>query len=145
IERLADDDALVLCAVPGAESRGLVRVPMPALLGWVARTLGGAAITVEGRETLAALEQAIERGILEGAFEDLPYAFTGFLPMDLTLAHFPAAPRLASAARPDDVMLVAAFTAAVEGTRTPFAIVLPLVAVVAGTEDAALPVSDEPA
>ena len=145
VEKLADDDALVLCSVPGAEARGLVRVSVPALLGWVTRTLGGATAAVTGRESLTAIEQAVVRRILEGAFDDLRYAFTGFLPIDLTVSSFPAAPRLASAARPDDVMLVATFSIAFEGTRTAFALVLPVVAVVAGTEDAALPMSDAPA
>jgi len=145
VEKLADDDAVVLCSVPGAEARGLVRAPVPTLLGWVARTLGGSAIAIAGRESLTAIEQAVVRRILEGAFEDLRYAFTGFLPIDLTVSSFPVAPRLASAARPDDVMLVATFGVAFEGTRTALALVLPVVAVVAGTEDAGQPASVEPA
>jgi flagellar motor switch protein FliM len=145
IERLADDDALVLCSVPGVEARGLVRVAVPALLGWVARTLGGAPAPVPARESLTAIEQAVVRRILEGAFDDLRYAFTGFLPIDLTVSSFPVAPRLASAARPDDVMLAAGFTVLVDGTRTALALVLPAAAVTAGTEDIAAPVSDEPA
>ena len=145
VEKLADDDALVVCSVPGAEARGLVRAPVPALLDWVARTLGGTGAVVPGRESLTAIEQAVVRRILEGAFDDLRYAFTGFLPIDLAVVSFPAAPRLASAARPDDAMVVATFTVAFEGTLTALALVLPVVAVVAGTEDAALPASDEPA
>lgn len=145
VGRLADDDTLVLCAVPGADARGLVRAPAPALLAWVARTLGGAPTAVPVRESLTPIEQAIVRRILEGAFDDLRYAFTGFLPIDLTVASFPIAPRLASAARPDDVMLAAGFSVLVDGVRTPFAIVLPATAVTAGTEDFAAPTSDEPA
>lgn len=145
VERLADDDALVLCSVPGAEARGLVRISVPALLGWVARTLGGAPAALPVRESLTAIEQAVVRRILEGAFEDLRYAFTGFLPIDLAVSSFPLAPRLASAARPDDVMLAAGFAVLVDGVRTPFALVLPATAVTAGTEDIAAPASVEPA
>jgi len=145
VERLADDDALVLCAVPGVEARGLIRVAVPALLGWVARTLGGAPAAVPTRETLTPIEQAVVRRILEGAFEDLRYAFTGFLPIDLTVSSFPIAPRLASAARPDEVMLTAGFAVLVDGVRTSLALVLPAAAVTAGTEDIAAPAADEPA
>jgi flagellar motor switch protein FliM len=145
VDTLADDDAVVLCSVPGVEARGLVRVAVPALLGWVTRTLGGAGAPVAGRESLTAIEQAVVRRILEGAFDDLRYAFTGFLPIDLAVSSFPIAPRLASAARPDDVMLAAGFTVLVDGVRTPFALVLPATAVTVGTEDIAAPAPEAPA
>lgn len=145
VDRLADDDALVLCAVPGAEARGVVRVPAPALLGWAARMLGAPVASAPARVVLTAIEQALVRRLLEGAFEDLRYAFTGFLPIDLAVVSIPSSPRLASAARPDDAMLVAGFAAVVDGIRTSFALALPAVAVVAGAEDAAVPLAGAPA
>lgn len=145
VDRLADEDALVLCAVPGATERGLVRMPAPALLGWLSRLLGGGSAAAPDRATLTAIEQALVRRILDGAFEDLRYAFTGFLPVDLAVVSFPPSPRLASAARPDDAMLVASFAIDVEGSRTTFALALPATAVTAGAEEHAAPAADDPA
>ena len=145
VDRLGDDDALVLCSVPGAEARGLIRMPAPALLGWVARVLGGSPAATPVRTSLTALEQSVVRLVLEGAFDDLRYAFTGFLPIDLGVVSFPPSPRLASAARPDDVMLVATFAVSVDGARTAFALALPATAVTAGAEEHAAPAADDPA
>jgi flagellar motor switch protein FliM len=145
VDRLTDDDALVLCSVPGAAERGLVRMPAPALLGWIARLLGGSASAVPARTTITPLEQALVRRILDGAFDDLRYAFTGFLPIDLSVVSFPPSPRLASAARPDDAMVVATFGVDVEGARTTLALALPATAVTAGAEEHAAPAADDPA
>ena len=145
VDRLADDDALVLCAVPGADARGLIRMPAPALLSWVARVLGGSPDGIPARASLTAIEQSVVRLVLEGAFDDLRYAFTGFLPIDLAIVSFPPSPRLASAARPDDAMLVATFTVSVDGIRSVFALALPTAAVTAGAEEHAAPASDDPA
>lgn len=145
VERLADEDAIVLCSVPGAEARGVIRMPAPTLLGWVARLLGGSASSEPTRATLTAIEQAVVRLVLEGAFDDLRYAFTGFLPIDLAVSSFPPSPRLASAARPDDAMLVATFSVSVDGRRSTFALALPAVAVTAGAEEHAAPAVDDPA
>lgn len=145
VDRLADDDCVVLCAVPGAEARGLVRMPAPALLGWVARLLGGSPASVPARTSLTAIEQAVVRLVLEGAFDDLRYAFAGFLPIDLAVVSFPPSPRLASAARPDDAMLVATFALDVDGVRTTLALALPAVAVTPGAEEQAAPAADDPA
>jgi flagellar motor switch protein FliM len=144
VDRLADDDALVLCAVPGLAERGLVRMPAPALLGWIARLLGGSASAIPARTSITALEQALVRRILEGAFDDLRYAFAGFLPIDLSVVSFPPSPRLASAARPDDAMVVATFGIDVEGARTTLALALPATAVTAGAEQHAAPAADDP-
>jgi len=145
VDRLGDDDALVVCAVPGADARGLLRIPVPALLGWVARMLGAAPTATPSRTMLTAIEQSVVRLMLEGTFDDLRYAFTGFLPIDLSIVSFPPSPRLASAARPDDAMLVAAFTVSVDGSRTTFALALPAVAVTPGAEEHAAPAADDPA
>lgn len=145
VDRLSDDDALVLCAVPGIAERGLVRMPAPALLGWVARVLGGSPTAAPTRATLTAIEQSIVRRVLDTAFDDLRYAFTGFLPIDLSVLSFPPSPRLASAARPDDAMVLAGFTVDVDGARTTLGIALPASALTAGAEEHAAPASDHPA
>jgi len=137
VDTLTDDETLVVCAVPGAETRAVVRAPLAVLLGWVARTLGGPAAPITGRDALTSIEQALVRRILEGAFEELRYAFTGFLPIDLSVVSFPAEPRLAPAARPDDAMVAAAFSVEVGGTRTDFSLALPATAVVSGVEELA--------
>lgn len=144
VDRLGDGDALVLCVVPGADGRGLFRMPTSALLGWVARMLGGSPAAAPARRSLSAIEQAVVRLVLEGAFDDLRYAFTGFLPIDLSIDTFPPSPRLASAARPDDAMLVATFAVVVDGGRTTFDLALPASAVTAGADEHAAP-PDDPA
>jgi len=145
VERLSDEDTLVLCTVPGVDARGLFRMPAPALLVWLARMLGGQPSAVPERATLTAIEQSLVRRLLEGAFDDLRYAFAGFLPVDLSVLSFPPSPRLASAARPDDAMLVATFAVDVEGIRSSFTLALPAVAATAGAEEHAAPVPGDPA
>ncbi|MGV3713211.1 flagellar motor switch protein FliM [Pseudolysinimonas sp.] len=145
VERLRDDDAVVLCAIPGVAERGTVRIPASALLGWVARVLGASSARVPARTTLTPLEQPIVRRILEGAFDDLRYAFADQFALDLGVDSFPSSPRLASAARPDDAMLVATFQIEVDGMRTALRLALPVIALTAGVDEPTAPNTGEPA
>lgn len=146
VDRVGEDDALVLCAVPGAQERGVIQLPVAGMHAWIARLLGGSPGSGPGRATLTVIEQALVRRLLDEAFDDLRYAFTGFLPIDLAVVGFPLNARLASAARPDDAMLVAGFSVTVADDRVVFVLSLPASAVGStGEPSAAAPSTDDPA
>ncbi|MFC7400887.1 flagellar motor switch protein FliM [Citricoccus sp. GCM10030269] len=118
---------MVLLHVPGAETRGILQLPVSTAADWVSRMLGSDGESLPAHRKLTGTEIGILRRTLTAAMDDLAYSFTGVLdaaPVPDLAVHYN--PGFAQAAAPTDLMVVAGFTVTTgSGEPASFSLALP--------------------
>lgn len=118
--------AMVLCAVPGIESKAVLQFPSSVGLHWVGRMLGGSGDVREAAErSFTQIEQSLIRRLLDEALEDLQYSLGSLLPDPLTVDSIQYNSQFAQAAATTDLMIVAVFTVRVGELKATATLALP--------------------
>lgn len=131
VDRLAEDDILLVCTLGGTPERAAVRLSVPTTLGWVRRLLGGSLAPVEGRSTLTRIEEAFARDLVDSAMADLRIALASVVALDVVVGQIAESPRMSPLAAPDAPMISLAVDVAAGGHRGSLALVFPAAALVA--------------
>lgn len=102
---------MVLCQMEPTRQTALVQVPVPTMLVWVDYLFGGTGRgdDREGRE-LTDIEVTVVRDLLQLALDDLQYAFSPLLEMQLAVRSVQYSPQFVQAAGAGDAVVVATFT-----------------------------------
>lgn len=130
VDRLADDDILLVCTLGGTTARAAARLSVPSTLGWVRRLLGGTLAPVEGRFTLTRIEEAFARDVVESAMADLRFSLAGIVDLDVVVGSVAESPRMSPLAAADEPMISIALDVDAAGHRAPLALVFPASALV---------------
>lgn len=124
-QQLPATTAMVLCELEDVEPRAIVQLPASAALVWVGRMLGGAGLITPPDRAFTPIEQAIVRGLVEDALEDLKYSIGSLLTAQITVETLTFNPQFAQAATPGDLMVVSSFQLDVADSRAIATIAIP--------------------
>ncbi|POH59379.1 flagellar motor switch protein FliM [Arthrobacter glacialis] len=102
--------AMVLFALDGQESRGVIQFPSEAALFWVTRMLGGASTATIPDRKFTQIEHALVKRLMEDALEDLRYSFGSLLVQAPAVHGIHFNSQFAQAAATNTLMVVAGFT-----------------------------------
>ncbi|RNL61550.1 hypothetical protein D7003_01220 [Arthrobacter oryzae] len=117
--------AMVLCAVEGSDAKLVVQFPSPSALGWVNRMLGATSDSPMPDRKFTQIEQALVRGLMDEALEDLSYSLGPLLSEAVRVDTIQYNSQFAQAAAPGDLMIVAVFTMTVGDVSAPATLAVP--------------------
>ncbi len=117
--------AMVLCAVEGSDAKLVVQFPSPSALGWVNRMLGATSDSPMPDRKFTQIEQALVRGLMDEALEDLSYSLGPLLVEAVRVDTIQYNSQFAQAAAPGDLMIVAVFTMTVGDVSAPATLAVP--------------------
>ncbi|QYF91426.1 flagellar motor switch protein FliM [Arthrobacter sp. PAMC25284] len=116
---------MVLCAVEGSDAKLVVQFPSPSALGWVNRMLGATSDSPMPDRKFTQIEQALVRGLMDEALEDLSYSLGPLLSEAVRVDTIQYNSQFAQAAAPGDLMIVAVFTMTVGDVSAPATLAVP--------------------
>ncbi len=117
--------AMVLCSVEGDDSKLVVQFPGPSALGWVNRMLGASSDSPMPDRKFTQIEQALVRGLMDEALEDLSYSLGPLLSETVRVDTIQYNSQFAQAAAPSELMIVADFTMSVGEMHAPATLAVP--------------------
>ncbi len=117
--------AMVLCSVEGDDSKLVVQFPGPSALGWVNRMLGASSDSPMPDRKFTQIEQALVRGLMDEALEDLSYSLGPLLSETVRVDTIQYNSQFAQAAAPSELMIVANFTMSVGEMHAPATLAVP--------------------
>ncbi|HET8879167.1 MAG TPA: flagellar motor switch protein FliM [Arthrobacter sp.] len=117
--------AMVLCAVDTQDSKLVVQFPAPAALGWINRMLGASNDTAMPDRKFTQIEQALVKGLMDEALEDLGYSLGPLLSEAIKVDTVQYNSQFAQAAAPSELMIVAAFIINVGNISAPATLAVP--------------------
>lgn len=117
--------AMVLCAVDTQDSKLVVQFPAPAALGWINRMLGASNDTAMPDRKFTQIEQALVKGLMDEALEDLGYSLGPLLSEAIKVDTVQYNSQFAQAAAPSELMIVAAFIINVGNISAPATLAIP--------------------
>lgn len=101
--------AMVLCNLEGSSAKAVIQFPASTALTWVSHMLGGTGNRVTPERKFTQIEEALVRGLMADALEDLRYSLGALLVVPISVDAIQYNSQFAQAAATADLMIVASF------------------------------------
>ncbi|WP_179519736.1 flagellar motor switch protein FliM [Nocardioides perillae] len=97
---------MTLCTVDPMPGRGVLEVPLPAVMSCVDHMLGGPGSDTQPLRPLTEIETGVISGVIARLFSEMRYSLAGLVPIEPEIVGTEYSPQFAQAAGAADVMVV---------------------------------------
>lgn len=121
---------LVVCAMPGSDSRAVIQFPASLATAWVVQMVGGRASDEVQERPLTHIEQALVRALISDAIDHLVRSFDGVLPEGITITGIQHSSQFSQVAAANEPVIVAGLPISFSGGSAHASVMLPASVVV---------------